>query len=136
MADRHDRVIEILLSLPLTFSHGEWYASNVLIQTEPSLRVCPVDWEMAALGPGLMDLAALTAGAWTRTEREKIAESYRLASEQSETLGAEAFSTALDACRLQLAVQWLGWSEGWRPPREHATDWLAEALNAADRLGL
>ena len=29
------------------------------------LRVYPVDWEMAAIGPGVVDLAAI-AGGWTR----------------------------------------------------------------------
>ena len=35
-----------------------------------------------------------------------------------------------------LAVQRLGWSDSWSPPEEHAHDWLAEALRAAERLGL
>jgi len=138
LAERHGRVIEHLLSLPLTFIHGECYASNVLVQTQPSLRVCPIDWEMAALGPGLMDIAALTAGSWTYTDRDRIAETYRRALEYTAPglLGLGAFTTALESCRFQLAVQWLGWSDSWRPPREHATDWLAEALAAADKLGL
>jgi hypothetical protein len=138
LAERHHRVIEQLWSLPRTFIHGECYASNVLVQTQPRLRVCPIDWEMAALGPGLLDVAALTAGSWTPTERNQIAESYRLALEQATpgVFGATAFTAGLEACRFQLAVQWLGWSKGWQPPPEHATDWLAEALAAADSLGL
>jgi hypothetical protein len=138
LAERHDRVIEQLLSLPQTFIHGECYASNVLVRARPRLRVCPIDWEMAALGPGLMDVAALTAGSWTATERDQIAQSYHLALEQAApgSLGTNSFTAALESCRFQLALQWLGWSEGWRPPREHATDWLDEALTAADKLGL
>ena len=34
------------------------------------------------------------------------------------------------AARLHLAVQWLGWSRDWTPPREHATDWLGESVSA------
>jgi hypothetical protein len=41
---------------------------------------------------------------------------------------------ALEDARLLVAVQWLGWSDGWRPPPEHAHDWLADALDAAERL--
>jgi thiamine kinase-like enzyme len=37
-------------------------------------RVCPVDWEMAAVGPGLIDLAALTAGWWTAHDSRAVTE--------------------------------------------------------------
>jgi hypothetical protein len=43
---------------------------------------------------------------------------------------------AMAACRLQLALQWLGWSRDWSPPPEHAQDWLSEAVCVAERLGL
>jgi hypothetical protein len=43
---------------------------------------------------------------------------------------------ALCWCRLALAVQWLGWSPGWSPPRAHAQDWRGEALTMAQSLGL
>jgi Phosphotransferase enzyme family len=70
----YDRVVERLLEFPVTFLHGEFYASNVLVVCEEGegWRVCPVDWEMAAVGPGLIDLAALTAGRWTADEREEF----------------------------------------------------------------
>lgn len=71
LAERYDRVVESLLALPVTFIHGEFYASNVLVQeTADGWRVCPIDWEMAAVGPGLLDLAALIAGTWTEEEKE------------------------------------------------------------------
>ena len=77
LAEGYDRVVESLLGLPVTFIHGEFYASNVLVQeTGGELRVCPVDWEMAALGPGLIDLAALTTGRWTKDQRRSLALNY------------------------------------------------------------
>src|SRR5262249_18457071 len=55
LAARYDQVVERLLALPTTFIHGEFYASNVLVQElAGELRVCPVDWEMAAVAPGLV----------------------------------------------------------------------------------
>lgn len=140
LAAKHHVVVEHLVALPRTLIHGEFYASNILVDADSahSVRVCPVDWEMAALGPGLMDLAALTAGSWSTGQREQIAESYRLAFESTApgTFPADVFATALDCCRFQMAIQWLGWSECWEPPAQHATDWLEEALQAAARLGL
>ena len=59
---------------PRTFLHGEFYPSNVLIEDAvEGPRVRPVDWEMAGLGPGLADLAALISGRWEEAEREALA---------------------------------------------------------------
>jgi hypothetical protein len=136
--ENYDRVVGHLVALPVTFVHGEFYASNVLVREEEGLRVCPVDWEMAAVGPGLIDLAALTAGGWTADEREALAFAYRAALVPRENWppAPDAFLVALDYCRLHLAVQWLGWSPGWSPPPEHAQGWLGEALGLAEKLGL
>jgi len=135
----YDRVVDHLVALPVTFVHGEFYASNVLVHEEgKGLRVCPVDWEMAAVGPGLVDLAALSAGGWTAPEREALALAYHAALVPCENWppAPDAFLVALDYCRLHVAVQWLGWSPEWSPPPEHAQDWLGEALGLAEKLGL
>jgi Phosphotransferase enzyme family len=122
VAEVYDAAIERLLTLPRTVVHGEFYPSNVLVADG---RICPVDWEMAAAGPGLHDLAALVAGAWSERKRAAIVRAYGDVDEES-----------LDCCRLHLAVRWLGWSAGWRPPAEHARDWRREALELAERLGV
>jgi thiamine kinase-like enzyme len=51
---------------------GEYYASNIVVAGQ---RVCPVDWELAGAGPGLLDLAALTTG-WSYADRAAIAAAY------------------------------------------------------------
>jgi aminoglycoside phosphotransferase (APT) family kinase protein len=133
IAERYDPVIEGLLDLPKTVIHGEFYASNVLVGSEtPAPRVCPVDWELAASGPGLVDLAALVSGGWGDEDREAIVSAYRSA------VGPDAFSARqLDLARLHLAVQWLGWAPpSWVPPEGQRYDWLGEALTLAERLGL
>ena len=136
----YDRVVEHLIALPETFIHGEFYASNVLVQERAGgeLRVCPVDWEMAAVGPGPIDLAALTAGGWSADEKADLALAYyaALTPRDGWPPGPEEFLVALDYCRLHLAVQWLGWASEWSPPPEHAQDWLAEALSLTAKLGL
>jgi Ser/Thr protein kinase RdoA (MazF antagonist) len=133
IAERYDRAVEGLLELPRTVIHGEFYASNIIVVDETAgPRVCPVDWEMAAAGPGLVDLAALTSGAWEEEDREAIVSAY------SSGAGALAFSPAqLDLARLHLAIQWLGWAPpSWTPPEGQRHDWLAEALALAEGLGL
>jgi Ser/Thr protein kinase RdoA (MazF antagonist) len=137
IAARYDGVLQRMLVAPATPIHGEFYASNVLVDDpcSPS-RVCPVDWEMAALGPPLVDLAALVSGAWSTPDRDAIAAAYRSALPPAERPADRDFRIALDACRLHVALQWLGWSDAWSPPAEHATDWLASALELATSLGL
>jgi aminoglycoside phosphotransferase (APT) family kinase protein len=138
LAARYDQVVAPLAALPVTFIHGEFYASNVLIQRGGGqVRVSPIDWENAAMGPGAIDLAALTTGAWSAAQREQIARGYL---EQAAALGrvadeGELFET-LELARLHLAVQWLGWDPTWTAPAEHRHDWLGEALAIAGNLRL
>jgi hypothetical protein len=67
----YDRVIDRLRALPATLIHGDFYAANVLARKgRGGWRICPIDWEMAAIGPGLMDVAALSAGNWSEAENE------------------------------------------------------------------
>jgi Ser/Thr protein kinase RdoA (MazF antagonist) len=151
LVDRYDLVIERLVALPKTFIHGEFYASNVLVEESSNphpaapegseterVRVCPVDWEMAAVGPGLMDMAALTAGRWTDEDRTALLNAYLHGLEQysNECCSLTDLQRDLDFCRLQMAVQWLGWSPDWTPPAEHTHDWLAEAMELAEKVEL
>ena len=100
-------------------------------------RICPIDWEIAAIGPGLLDLAALTIGKWTPGERDALARAYREAPRALRPAALPAdFDRTLECCRLHLAVQWLGWEPEWVAPAEHRHDWLAEALRSAGELGL
>ena len=134
-----DKAVERIMKFPRTFIHGEFFASHVLVDDGPDRwRVCPVDWEMAGTGPALIDLAALVSGRWTADEKESIASAYYSAMAGSETWQPTLaeFLNALDYCQLALAVQWLGWSRDWTPPIEHRHDWLSEAVQLADRLGL
>jgi aminoglycoside phosphotransferase (APT) family kinase protein len=145
LAERHEPVVEALQALPRTMIHGEFYASNVLVaqagrasDSVPSplgeksdTRVAPIDWELAAVGPGLTDLAALVSG-WDEPAREQLAAAY--AAEP----GVPAFSRRdLDFARLQVAIQWLGWAPPeWEPPEGQRHDWLAEAVELAEGLEL
>lgn len=130
LGERHGAVVEALLALPKTAIHGEFYAANVLVDTESAQpRVAPVDWELAAIGPGLTDLAALVSGRWSGEDRAAIASAYASV--------ADASLESLDFARLQLAIQWLGWAPAaWSPPKDQRQDWLAEATALSESLGL
>lgn len=139
LSARYERVVERLVAQPSTLIHGEFYPSNILVRrTGAKENVCPIDWETAAIGPGLVDLAALTSGKWGDEERQRLEAAYHQALRQQGVAvrGPRRFREDLDYCRLHVAVQWLGWARGWSPPPQHAHDWLAEALAAAERVGL
>jgi hypothetical protein len=130
-----NRVVDRLSVLPATVIHGELYASNVMVGKNG--RICPVDWEMAGVGPALLDLAALAAG-WHEPERERLARGYYEALPDAE-LRYGSFNNLLGAlawCRLYVSIQWLGWSDKWIPPLEHENDWVAEALELVELLRL
>ena len=123
------RVVQCLLGQPQTLIHGELYASNVIVSNQG--RVAVVDWEMAAIGPGCVDIAALTSGrGWSAGERQVLVDAYVGVQDDRD------LRLAIEAARVYLAVQWLGWSDGWTPPADRAQDWLADACDAIHRMGL
>jgi aminoglycoside phosphotransferase (APT) family kinase protein len=137
LAARYDKVIECIVKLPVVFIHGEFYASNIIVQeTTHGWRVCPIDWEMAALGPGLIDLAALIAGNWTEEEKIELALAYYGAASEDGRPSLDSFLNALAYCKLHIAVQWLGWFGRRRQFAQHEQDWLGEALCLAEKLKL
>lgn len=137
--DRH--VVDRLASATRTVIHGEMYPSNVIIGganadgtfDADGLRVCAVDWESAASGPALLDLAALTTGDWSSADRERMITAYRDAAAAG-GFRWEQFDHDLAACSLQLAIQWLGWFVDHDPPPWQRRNWIEEAESAAERL--
>jgi hypothetical protein len=141
--ERHPRLVARLLELPHTVIHGEFYAANILVQPDgPTASVRALDWETAAIGPALVDLAALTSGKWTEPERTAITHAYWEQATASEATAFvtwpsfEQFADWVELCRLHLAFQWLGWSESWTPPAHQVHDWMAEALLLIERVSL
>ena len=136
LADDYPRRVSELTLLPRTLIHGEFYPSNILAQDSAAVpRICAIDWERAAWAPGLIDVAALTAGKWSEQEKTELALEYYAALRSfREVPPQNTFLRNWHLCRLHLAVQWLGWSSDWSPPIEHRQDWLAEALDSANRL--
>ena len=138
LTERHEPVIDRLLSEERAFIHGEFYASNVLVdrrERPPTFLVCPIDWEMAGLGPLVVDLACLVAGQWTDDERADIADAYflELARLGRPTPRRSHYLKTLDCCLIHLSIRNLGWSRDWVPPPDRAYDWLGEALRLCDK---
>ena len=134
-----DGLLERLDGLPRAFVHGEFYASNVVVERgDDSARIAPVDWELAGTGPYALDLAALVSG-WSDEARLAMCRDYHASLAAASLNPAPTFEALLEAvslCRLALALQWIGWAPSWRPPEEHRHDWVGEAAELLDEVGL
>lgn len=132
LAAAHERALTTFDAMPSGLIHGDFYPSNVLVDTrDDRVRICALDWESAGIGPSLLDLASLVAG-WPEHEVAALAGAYRSA--LADPPPEDEFRHALDCCRLYVAVRWLGWSRRWTPPTEHAHNWSAAALDLAETL--
>jgi hypothetical protein len=59
----YERLVDLMASQPLTLVHGSFRPQNILVVDQAGKRrICPVDWEHAALGSVLYDLAFLGQG--------------------------------------------------------------------------
>jgi aminoglycoside phosphotransferase (APT) family kinase protein len=91
-----------LLDRPATVIHGEFYIKNILYARG---RVCPVDWESAALGAGEIDLTSLVES-WSPETTDACIRAYCRARWPG---GAPAdFRGALVAAEAYLLFRWLG----------------------------
>jgi len=61
--DRYDWIVDVMASQPRTLAHGHYRPCNIVadVNAEP-VRICPVDWEQAAIGSALYDLALISDG--------------------------------------------------------------------------
>lgn len=135
LAEQYTKAVNRILELPKTFLHGEFYPSNILVaEGSGALRVCPIDWELAAIGPGLMDLAALTAGTWDENDRKTVVKEYLSSGPCEFTGDLERVQKDLDYCRLYIAVYWLAVFGDREPYWKHKHDWLGEAFNLASKM--
>jgi aminoglycoside phosphotransferase (APT) family kinase protein len=129
----YDQIIDALVQLPRCFVHGELYPSNVLVD-QATGRISAVDWEMAGLGTGMLDLSSLVAGSWSDTERFTLVTAYHAALPLGNRPPVEQLVEDLMRCELHRCIQWLGWAPNWEPPSEHRQDWLEVAISLAERV--
>lgn len=137
LADRYDKVVDHLMSLPATIVHGEFYPSNVLVAGTPdSPVVYPIDWETTSIGPGIIDLAALTSGEWREQDRRAVITAYLSCSAVRVRATLDEVAQSVEYAHIHLAIQWLGWFGRRQAPAAHARDWLADAADRAEALRL
>lgn len=120
--------VDLLTKQPPTLVHNDLAPKNVIADTSASPdRTCVVDWEMAGVGCGLMDLAHLTYGLPPR-EAERMFDLY-----SDELTGTRLVPShdegkrLLAACDLHGTLYRLAHADVWRLPLERVGEWIADS---------
>jgi hypothetical protein len=117
LADRLERilavypaVVEVMASQPATFVHGCYTPTQILLDRDgDASRICPIDWELSALGSPLYDLASLSDG----FEPPKLYQLWDAYGEQAAQHGLhvpdrDEMTRVANSFRLHRVMTWLG----------------------------
>jgi hypothetical protein len=128
-------LLEPLARRPLTLVHGAFLPINILVDRDRAPpRVCPLDWELAGVGPGLYDLGFFVDG----FRGERLAELWR---EYRRTAGThhpeevEEVRPALDALRLHKLLTMLNGARARGLTRSDAVRLVGKACEIAEYAG-
>jgi hypothetical protein len=131
-------VCELLARQPQTLVHNDLAPKNVIADpsTKPA-RICFIDWEMAGVGCGLLDLAHLKYGLDPASDEAMVAE-YRAGLRGGELLPAEEreFQRVLAACELHKTLYRLAHCEALGSTSATVGQWVADAKVFLQRASL
>jgi aminoglycoside phosphotransferase (APT) family kinase protein len=129
LVGRYDRVIELLAAQPQSLVHGGYIPWHILVDGD---RVCAVDWELAAVGSTLYDLAFFTDGLGSPL-RERILESYRAAASEHDVPVPDhpERTHVIDCIRLHRVLDWLARSV----EKGFSEEKVAALVGQAEKLG-
>jgi len=131
VVDGYEAAAETLSRQPVTLVHNDLSPKNVVAdRSRHPVKIYFVDWEMAGVGCGLLDLVHLKHGL-DPTDDGAMCAAYcgelegtgLLPSDQSE------LRRLFTACELHQTIYRLASSRMWRLPVGRLADWVAEARN-------
>ena len=114
----YDRLVDIMAGQPATLVHGSFRPENILVEsTFESVRICPIDWELAAFGSPLYDFAFLSDG-FPPNELDILWDAYRQQVTSSRITIPEKDESKylIDCFRLHKIVKSLSESVSWKFP--------------------
>ena len=115
-------------ALPQSVIHGEFFGRNVVIrERSPDQMIAAVDWECAAIGPSYLDLASVSAGNWSREQKQAMWRTYfdRYQEATDIWLDWESFRQDVAGLALYQALAMLGWRLE-RNLLKHFDRWMRE----------
>jgi aminoglycoside phosphotransferase (APT) family kinase protein len=129
VVDRDDAPADVLAAQPKTLVHNDLSPKNVIADRSSSpARICFVDWEMAGVGCGVMDIVHLKYGLDRKDDRRmRAAYCAELAGTELLPSGREDLTSVFAACELHRTVHRLAHVNHWRTPLETVDRWVADA---------
>lgn len=128
----YDAVIELLADQPCNLVHGGYIPWHVIVNRSlDPVRVMAIDWELAAVGSPLYDLAYFTDGAEIGAQ-DRMYAAYRSAAIENgvPVVSDGEMRRIMDAFRLHRTVEWLSHSVA----REFSEKKVAKLIARAARL--
>ncbi len=130
---RYDKSVAVMTSQPKTLVHGTYRPPQIIIdKTRQPMRICPVDFEKAAVGASLYDLTFIADGFDTPRLR-RLFEAYRT---EAQRAGVRVPDNAemtyiVDCFRLHRIMNWLAVSMARRYEEKivHKLIGMAEAVD-------
>ena len=132
----YNKVVEILTRQPVTLVHNDLAPKNVIAdRSHRPVRICFVDWEMAGVGCGLLDLVHLKHGLDPASD-QKIRAAYCAELDGTGLLPADPIELRrlFVACELHHTLYRLAHSNTWRLPPDRVGQWVADARNLAGQI--
>jgi aminoglycoside phosphotransferase (APT) family kinase protein len=136
--DRYGAMIERFCASRPTLVHGSYRPKNILVDTSATpVRICPVDWELAAIGPQLHDLACMANEVDRRPTIERFCEAYAkgAAAFGLAVTGTDEMLAELGPLRLHRVLRSLARSAEWAYPDSAVTTLVAKAETIRRGLG-
>jgi thiamine kinase-like enzyme len=139
---RHERVVrafhkggELLAAQPPTLVHNDLSAKNVLVdRSARPTRVCFIDWEMAGIGCGLLDLAHLKYGFGPAQEARLCATYYEAVRESDVLPSQEELTAVMAACEIHETNVRLWSSPRWSLPEGRLEEWVSDTEAAIEKI--
>jgi Phosphotransferase enzyme family len=129
---RYEACVEVMVSQPPTLVHGGYKPRHILVDvTSQPPGICPVDWELAATGSSLYDLAFLAYGL-DSPHLDRLLDAYRHESLTYDLPlpGREQMRHAMDCFRLHRVLKALGGAQR----RELPESTVAKLVESGERL--
>jgi len=123
-------VCDLLASQPVTLVHNDLACKNVIADraTTPA-RICIIDWELAGIGCGLLDLVHLKYGLDPANEAKMLATYCARLRASSRLLPDDERQLArlVAACELHKTLYRLAHSPAWNSPPATLAQWMADS---------
>lgn len=128
-------VSDLLAAQPVTLVHNDPSPKNVVADTtEGPARIVFVDWEMAGIGCGLLDLVHLKFGLDPESDARMLTEYLDELAGSDLVPEQQDFDCVVAACELHKTLYRLAWSGTWNLPLERVALWVDEARTFLERV--